>query len=61
MNADTMITTLKSLKLFGMADSIADLAMQSSPAFRQAENILNTLLKASRKWPSEMCVPSSIR
>ena len=40
MNADAMITTLKSLKLFGMADSIADLATQSSPAF-QLPNVKN--------------------
>lgn len=46
MNADAMITTLKSLKLFGMADSIAELALQSSLAFEQAEALLNTLLKA---------------
>jgi DNA replication protein DnaC len=46
MTADGMITTLKSLKLFGMADSVADMAMQSSPAFQQAVPILESLLKA---------------
>lgn len=46
MNSDAMITTLKSLKLFGMADTIADLAAQSSPAYRQAQGILDSLLKA---------------
>ena len=29
MKADGMITTLKSLKLFGMAETIADMAAQS--------------------------------
>lgn len=46
MNAEAMVTTLKSLKLFGMAESIAELAEQSSLAFRQVEAILGTLLKA---------------
>lgn len=46
MNTEAMITTLKALKLFGMADTIIDLAAQSSPAFKQAENILDALLKA---------------
>jgi DNA replication protein DnaC len=46
MNTQTMVTTLKSLKLYGMADSIADLAAQSSPAFVQAQTILAMLLKA---------------
>lgn len=46
MKSDAMVTTLKSLKLFGMADSIAELAEQSSPAFQQVAPILDTLLKA---------------
>ena len=46
MNTDAMVMTLKSLKLFGMADSIADLAEQASPAFKQVEAVLGTLLKA---------------
>ena len=46
MQAEAMITTLKSLKLFGMAQSIGDLSIQSSPAYQQAESILNMLLKA---------------
>ena len=45
-NTEAMITTFKTLKLFGMADAIADLAEQSSPAFNQANDILNALLKA---------------
>lgn len=46
MNADAMVTTLKSMKLFGMADTVAELAAQSSPAFKQAQGILDALLKA---------------
>jgi hypothetical protein len=41
-----MITTLRTLKLFGMADSITQLSEQASPAWRQAVPILDTLLKA---------------
>lgn len=46
MNTETMITTLKSLKLFGMAETISNLATQSSPIYQQAQPILETLLKA---------------
>ncbi len=46
MHIDTMITTLRSLKLFGMASSIADLAEQASPAYQQAQSVLESLLKA---------------
>lgn len=46
MKADAMITTLKSLKLFGMAETISTLATQSSPVYQQAQPILETLLKA---------------
>lgn len=46
MNADAMITTFKTLKLFGMADSILDLSEQGSPAFHQSVPILESLLKA---------------
>ena len=45
-NTEATITTLKSLKLYGMANTIADLAEQSSPLFKQAEPILDSLLKA---------------
>jgi len=44
MKADAMITTLKSLKLHGMADAICTLSTQSSPAYQQA--VLEMLLKA---------------
>ena len=46
MNTEAMITTLKSLKLFGMAETIGTLASQSSPVYQQAQPILETLLKA---------------
>jgi len=46
MTADAMITTLKSLKLFGMADTIGNLAEQGAPAYQQVVPILETLLKA---------------
>ena len=44
--SDALITTLKTLKLFGMADTIAQLAEQASPIYQQALPILDTLLKA---------------
>ena len=44
--SDALLTTLKSLKLFGMADTIANLAEQTSPVYQQAMPILETLLKA---------------
>lgn len=46
MKADAMITTLKTLKLHGMADAVNTLAGQSSPAYQQALPILEILLKA---------------
>ena len=46
MSADAMITTLKSLKLFGMADTIGNLDEQGAPAYQQAVPVLETLLKA---------------
>lgn len=46
MKADAMITTLKTLKLHGMADAVTTLAGQSSPAYQQALPILEILLKA---------------
>ena len=46
MNPDAMITTLKSMKLHGMADAINTLAAQSSPAYQQAVPVLEMLLKA---------------
>lgn len=46
MNSDAMVRILKSLKLFGMAQSVDELAAQSSPAYQQAIPILESLLKA---------------
>jgi len=46
MNPDAMITTLKSMKLHGMADAINTLSEQSSPAYQQAVPVLEMLLKA---------------
>ena len=46
MSAEAMTTTMKSLKLFGMAQAIDDLAQQRGPAFNKAEPILEDLLKA---------------
>ena len=46
MNPDAMITTLKSMKLHGMADAVGELSAQSSPAYQQAVPVLEMLLKA---------------
>ena len=46
MPAEAMITTMKSLKLFGMAHAISELSQQQGPAFKQAEPVLQDLLKA---------------
>jgi len=46
MNPDAMITTLKSMKLHGMADAINTLSDQASPAYQQAVPVLEMLLKA---------------
>ena len=46
MNPDAMITTLKAMKLHGMADAIHTLSDQSSPAYQQAIPVLEMLLKA---------------
>jgi hypothetical protein len=36
MQPDPMMATLKSLKLFGMAQAIEELAVQAAPAFHEA-------------------------
>jgi DNA replication protein DnaC len=46
MKPDAMVTTLKTMKLHGMADAVNDLAAQSSPAYQQAVPVLEMLLKA---------------
>ncbi|MDH4166643.1 MAG: IS21-like element helper ATPase IstB [Gammaproteobacteria bacterium] len=44
--ADSLVVALKSLKLHGLAQAVAELAAQQAPAFRQAERILGDLIKA---------------
>ena len=46
MEHSAMVTTLKSLKLFGMAQAVEELATQASPAYTGAQSILESLLKA---------------
>jgi len=46
MSADALVTTLKSMKLHGMASAIADLSEQGSPAFLQSGELLEKLIKA---------------
>lgn len=46
MSTEALVTTLKSLKLYGMAQSITELAQQAAPAYAQAEPLLQQLLKA---------------
>lgn len=46
MSAETMIKTMKSLKLHGMAESIGELDAQGSPAYSQSIALLQQLLKS---------------
>jgi DNA replication protein DnaC len=46
MHTNPMIPTLKTLKLYGMAHALTDLAEQDSPAFQASVGILDHLLKA---------------
>lgn len=46
MQHEAMVTTLKSLKLFGMAQAVDELASQGSPAYVATQGILGDLLKA---------------
>ena len=46
MASEGMLNTLKALKLFGMAEALTELASQDSPAYRQAQGVLEALLKA---------------
>lgn len=46
MQPEPMVVTLKSLKLFGMAQAIDELAAQGSPAYQNVQSILGKLLKA---------------
>lgn len=46
MEPEALIVTLKSLKPFGMAQAVAELASQGAPAYHGAEETLGNLLKA---------------
>ena len=46
MSAEARVTTLKSLKLFGMAGAVAELAEQGAPAYQQSTELLDKLIKA---------------
>jgi DNA replication protein DnaC len=46
MSAEAMVTTLKSMKLHGMAGAITELSEQGSPAFKQSAELLDKLIKA---------------
>jgi DNA replication protein DnaC len=46
MQHETMVATLKSLKLFGMASAMGELAAQGSPAYQGVQAIFGNLLKA---------------
>ena len=46
MSTDAVVLSLKSLKLFGMAGAVAELAEQGAPAYHQSTGLLNQLIKA---------------
>ncbi len=46
MSAEAVVTTLKSMKLHGMASAVAELAEQGSPAFKLSGELLDKLIKA---------------
>ena len=46
MRHEAMTKTLKSLKLFGMAQAVEELATQGAPAYEGAQSMLESLLKA---------------
>lgn len=46
MSTDALVSTLKSMKLHGMAGAVAELAEQGAPAFRQSNELLEKLIKA---------------
>ncbi|MGB1881634.1 MAG: IS21-like element helper ATPase IstB [Gammaproteobacteria bacterium] len=46
MSADALVTTLKSMKLHGMAGAVSELAAQGAPAFKQSSVLLEQLIKA---------------
>ncbi len=46
MQHEAMMTSLKAIKLYGMAQAVDELARQGSPAYKSAQGMLGTLLKA---------------
>jgi DNA replication protein DnaC len=46
MQHETMIASLKAIKMYGMAQAVDELAKQGSPAYQSAQVMLGTLLKA---------------
>ena len=46
MSTDAVVANLKSLKLFGMAGAVAELAAQGAPAYHQSTGLLDQLIKA---------------
>ncbi len=46
MSSEALITTLKSLKLYGFASAVGELAEQGAPAFEQSRALLDKLVKA---------------
>jgi len=51
MSTDVLATTLKALKLFGMAQAAEELAAQGAPAYQQAAPLLSSLIKAEVAEP----------
>jgi len=46
MTTNAVVMNLKSLKLFGMASAVAELAEQGAPAYHQSTGLLDQLIKA---------------
>lgn len=46
MQHEAMMTSLKAIKLYGMAQAVDELARQDSPGYRNAQEMLGTLIKA---------------
>ena len=46
MSNDVVVANLKSLKLYGMASAIAELAQQGAPAYHQSVDLLDQLIRS---------------
>lgn len=46
MQHEAMVTSLKAIKMYGMAQAVDELANQGSPAYQSAQEMLGMLLKA---------------